>query len=409
MPTALSAISAAAASNWCASAGRSQCPGSSAGAGGDRGADQGRIGRGVTLPLGSLRLAALGDQPKTVAETVERALAAAPLLPGAAGRSLYLVGGASRAIARLHMEHSHYPLHIIHQYSIARTEAEAFFEIIGRLSRKSLERITTIPRKRLETVPLAALVLRQLIAAAAPRHVVFSAAGLREGYAYGLMPAAEQRIDPLFAACAAIARKESRFPPDGELLQAWTAPLFPNLAARSQRLHQAASWLGDIAWSEHPDYRAELAFSRSLRMPFPAIGHADRVFIAAVLHARYGGAADDPVVLPTEPLLAQSAAEVRALGLALRLAYTMCGGVIELLSETWIGRDGDNLELDVPPTGLFGGETVQRRLDALARALGATAIVRQRRLGPRSGAPWPDAHRGGVTAWMPGSRPAGRI
>ncbi len=335
---------------------------------------------------------------------MERALAVAPVLPGAAGRSLYLVGGASRAIARLHMEHTHYPLHIIHQYSIARTEAEAFFEIVGRLSRKSLERITSIPRRRLETVPLAALVLRQLIAAAAPRHVVFSAAGLREGYAHDLMPAAEQRIDPLIAACAAIARRESRFPPEGALLQAWTAPLFPKLAARSQRLHQAACWLGDIAWSEHPDYRAELAFSRSLRMPFPAISHADRVFIAVALHARYGGAADDPVTLPTQPLLAQPAAEVRALGLALRLAYTMCSGVIELLSEAWIGLDGGNLVLEVPSTGLFGGETVQRRLDALARALGATAIVRQRAPRPRSAPRWSDARHHNLEAWAPPSR-----
>jgi exopolyphosphatase/guanosine-5'-triphosphate,3'-diphosphate pyrophosphatase len=75
----------------------------------------------------------------------------------------------------------------------------------------------------------------------------------------------------------------------------------------------------------------------------------------------------------------QTAAAVRTLGLALRLAYTLCGGRIELLSETWLGRDGTSLVLEVPPAdGLFMGETVQRRLDAVARSLGATSVLRRR-------------------------------
>jgi exopolyphosphatase / guanosine-5'-triphosphate,3'-diphosphate pyrophosphatase len=338
----------------------------------------GEIGRGISLPLGPLRLAELGDTPRSVEEAIERALAAAPVARAARGRILYLVGGASRAIARLHMEHAGYPLHIVHQYGIGRSEAEDFFEIVGRLSRKTLERIVTIPKKRLETVPLAAFILRQLIAVAAPRRIVFSAFGLREGYAWGLLAAAERRQDPLLAACAAIARKESRFVPDGERLHAWSAPLFPNLGESSRRLHRVAGWLGDIAWSEHPDYRAEEAFTRTLRLPLPAINHPGRAFVAAVLHTRYGGSADHPARSATAALIEPGAAgELRVLGLALRLAYTLCGGAVQLLSETLIGRDGGSLVLQVPAGGLFGGETVQRRLDALGRALGHSAILRQ--------------------------------
>src|SRR5207253_5212906 len=279
------------------------------------------------------------------------------------GQNVYLVGGAARAIARLHMEHTHYPLHIVHQYTVARREAEAFFDIIGRLSRKSLERIVTISRKRLEVVPLAALTLRKLLAAARPQNVIFSAFGLREGYAYGLIPDRERGSHPLIAACAAIAR-HSRFDLDGDRLQQWTAPLFPNLSERAQRLHRAACWLSDIAWSEHPDYRAELAFTRSLRMPFAGISHTDRVFVAAVRHTRYGGGVDDPVKEPTRQFLHEhEAAEARTLGLALRFAYTLCGGTIGLLSDAWLYREGGSLVLEIPPTdSLYDGETVQRRL-----------------------------------------------
>ncbi len=343
-----------------------------------------RIGRVVSLPLGPLRLAELGDSPRSVAAAVERSLASVPWALATTRPSLYLVGGASRAIARLHMEHMGYPLHIVHQYGLGRGEAEAFFEIVGRLSRRTLERIVSIPNRRLETVPLAAFILRQLIAAVAPQRVVFSAFGLREGYAWSLLPAAERRQDPLLAACAALARRESRFAPDGEGLQAWTAPLFPTMTATVRRLHLAACWLADIGWSDHPDYRAELAFSRSLRLPLPAFGHVERAFVAAVLHTRYGGAADHPVRAATASLVGPHAAnDARVLGSALRLALTLSGGVVGLLSETRISRDQHRLVLEVPAVGLFGGETAQRRLDALGRALGLGAILRRIAPAPR--------------------------
>jgi len=343
-----------------------------------RGSDS-RIGRGVSLPLGPLRLAELGDSPRAVSETVERTLATTSIVRAGHGKNLYLVGGAARAIARLHMEHVHYPLHIVHNYTIARGEAEAFFDIIGRLSRKSLERITTISKKRLEMVPLAALVLRRLITAFAPPQIIFSAYGLREGYVSARPAKPNGSRDPLIAGCVAVSQTQSRFSPDGDRLLAWVAPLFSELPQQARRLHCAACWLGDIGWLEHPDYRAQEAFTRCLRLPFAAITHAERVFVASVLHTRYGGDANDPIREPTLPLLDPAApGEVRILGSALRLAYALTGGHIELLSETWLGRERGRLILDVPAANhVFIGETVQRRLDSVARAMGVAAQVRR--------------------------------
>ncbi|MBV8505163.1 MAG: Ppx/GppA family phosphatase [Alphaproteobacteria bacterium] len=339
----------------------------------------GLIGEGVSLPLGPLRLAEFGDRTKALSETIERALAGVSVLHAAAGRKLYLVGGAARAIARLHMEHTQYPLHIIHRYTLARREAEGFLDIIGRQSRKSLDRITTVSRRRLDVVPLAALVLRKLITLAGPQSVVFSALGLREGYAYGLIPAEERIPDPLIAGYMVVGRRQSRFRLDGDLLQQWTSPLFADLSEAVRRRHRAACWLSDVAWSEHPDYRAKQAFIRSLTLPFAGSTHPDRVFVATALHARYGGAAEDPMKELTHRLLDEgSTRQARTLGLALRLAYTLCAGSIELLSELALGRSGNTLTLDVPAeSSLFVGETVQRRLDAVARSLGITASVRQ--------------------------------
>jgi exopolyphosphatase / guanosine-5'-triphosphate,3'-diphosphate pyrophosphatase len=342
------------------------------------------VGAGISLPIGALRLAEIGDSRRAVTDTIERAIAGAAVLRQATGKTVYLVGGAWRAIARLHMEQTHYPLHIIHEYTLPRRAAEGFLEIVAGQSRRSLERIAGISRKRLELVPLAALILSRLIAAARPERIVFSAFGLREGYAYGLLPE-EARDDALIAACIGIAGSQSRWAGDGDRLQRWTAPVFADRDAATRRLHRAVCWLSDIAWSEHPDYRAAHAFARSLTLPFAQIGHSERVFVASALHARYGGAADDPVKGPTRPLLDEDvAAGARAFGLALRLAYTLCGGALELLDQVRLTRDPAGIALELPPTGnLFVGEAVQRRLDALGRALGvATYTVRDRHPNP---------------------------
>ena len=342
------------------------------------------IGAGLSLPLGPLRLGDLAENRRSVTETIERAIEGAAVLQGAAGKALYLVGGAWRAIARLHMEQTRYPLHIIHEYTIARRPAEAFLEMMASQSRRSLERVTAISRRRLEFVPLAALILGRLIAAGRPERIVFSAFGLREGYAAGLLPR-DQRIDPLIAAAMGIAASQSRGRGDGDRLQRWTAPIFPALDERSRRLHRAACWLSDFAWTEHPDYRAEHAFTRSLRMPVGQIDHHERVFVASALHARYGGALDDPLKTATRALVDDAEAdEARRLGLALRLAYTLCGGALELLDQVRLVRTPQGLDLELPPSGsLFVGEAVTRRLEALGRALGlATRTLRRRSQSP---------------------------
>src|SRR5712691_4529718 len=50
--------------------------------------DIGQIGSGITLPLGALRLAELGDSVRAVSEAAERAFAGAALLDAAPGKNL---------------------------------------------------------------------------------------------------------------------------------------------------------------------------------------------------------------------------------------------------------------------------------------------------------------------------------
>jgi exopolyphosphatase / guanosine-5'-triphosphate,3'-diphosphate pyrophosphatase len=338
----------------------------------------GQVGSAATLPIGPLRLAAQGGDDRRLRDVIDKHLAAVAWLGTKLdGGSFYAVGGAWRALARIHMEQTRYPLHIIQHYTVSRGDAEDFLDIIARQSRKSLEKITTVSRKRLDVVPIAARVLQRLLRRVAPKHLVFSAFGLREGHMYGLLRAEAQRQDPLLTACADLALANRRFGADGEELFAWTTSLFAGENEQRRRLRHAAALLGDVAWHEHPDYRAEQALHSVLYMPVAGLDHQERAWLAATAYARYGGNDDGFEVL--HALLDEEAlAAARVTGLALRLGHTLSGGVPGLLARSKLAVDGGTLVLGLAPEAAKRfGESVQRRLDALGRSLGKRTELRR--------------------------------
>jgi len=338
----------------------------------------GQVGAAATLPIGPLRLAEHAGDDRDLREAIDEQLAEVSWLGAKRdGGAFYAVGGAWRALARIHMEQTRYPLHIIQHYTVPRGEAEDFLDVVARQSRKSLEKISTVSRKRLEFVPIAARVLQRLLRRAAPKQLVFSAFGLREGHVFSLLRGEAQREDPLIAACVDLAAANRRFGADGEELFQWTSPLFPGESAARRRLREAAALISDIAWHEHPDYRAAQALHSVLYAPFAGLDHHERAWLAATVHGRYGGAENGSDVLHW--LLDDEArAEARITGLALRLGYTLSGGVPGLLARSRIAVDGGALVLSLAPeANKRHGESVQRRFDALGRAMGKRAEVRR--------------------------------
>jgi len=336
----------------------------------------GRAHRGATLPIGPFRLADLVGDERKLGAAIERQVERLDWLRNRRNDTFYAVGGAWRALARIHMEQSHYPIHVIQAYTLPRRDAEDFLGLVARLSRRSLEQISAVSRKRLEVVPVAAEILRRIVAAMEPRRIVFSALGLREGHLYELLPERERRQDPLLVACAAVAQGHLRFSAgDGEI-DAWLSAAYPRPDPH-RRLRYAASLLGDVSWAEHPDYRAEQAFRTVLYMPAAGLSHRERAFLAAALHARYGGPENAIRDTVSRLMDDEILADARRTGLALRLAYTLSGGVPGLLRRASLMLERGDLVLRVPGRGpLQGGEAVERRLASLARALGVEARIR---------------------------------
>ena len=143
--------------------------------------EQGQHRPHVTLPLGPLRLMESGRRHRAAHKIIDEHLDEVDWL--SAGEGPHLLSGRRHlaTLARIHMEQTHYPLHVIHEYAIERRAAEDLARVVSRLGKRTLTTIAGISKRRVETLPLAALVLERLLRAAKPARILFSAYGLREG------------------------------------------------------------------------------------------------------------------------------------------------------------------------------------------------------------------------------------
>ncbi len=338
----------------------------------------GGFGQARSLPLGVIRLGDRAEGDLARARLIADAdLSGVTWLGQGAGRDLYLVGGAFRALARIHLMQNAYPVNIVHQYAIEREAARAFAASMASSSRRILERLAGAPRRRVDDLPLAAIVLRRLLRATAARRVVFSANGIREGWYMQARSEAVRAEDPLLAAGRDLARQFGRDPALPPALAAWTAPLFPDEDADARRQREAACWMSDIGAHDHPEYRAEQAYLRALRQPGVGLDHPTRAFLALTLALRYEAESDAPFLMAGRSLLDPVAANrAEVIGTALRLAYTLSAGTPDLLGRTALRRDGGRLTLRLSEGGgVFAGESITRRLGRLAGSMGLEAGI----------------------------------
>ena len=333
---------------------------------------QGRILETASLPLGTIRLADRAEGDIARARSIAEAeLKRVPWLGATPVKDLFLVGGTFRALARIHIAQTGYPLSIVHHYAIRREEARDLAGVVMNAPRKSLERMPAAPTKRVGDLPFAAVVMRRLLRASGAARVVFSANGLREGWYGRRLHAAERARDPLLAAAQEIGLRLGRDAGLPPALLRWTEPLVEE-GETEPALRVAACWISDSGALDHPEYRAEQAFFRLLRLHGVGLDHHARAFLALVAALRYEADPTAAWLAPARLLL--SAASVRRaeiLGAALRLAYTLSGGVPSLLDATQLERRGRRLVLRLDQgAGVFAGESVLRRLEVLALALG---------------------------------------
>jgi exopolyphosphatase / guanosine-5'-triphosphate,3'-diphosphate pyrophosphatase len=331
-----------------------------------------------TLPIGPIRMAReiVGDA-ETALKVVNKSIKTVDWISSGKGKNFYAVGGAWRAFGRAHMAKVSYPLNIYHQYKISATEAIEFAHYLESLSPKAIAELPGPSKRRAATLPYASVLLERLLTISGVESVVFSAYGLREGCLFEQLPKSTRKEDPLIEGCRVVSGLTGRKTADGETLFHWMSPAFDGESKLQQHLRRAACLLADMEWSEHPEYRVEHALLRILRFPMVGVDHSGRAFMGLAVASRHARVSNELMSRYVEPLLDwREVARARAVGLAMRLGYTLSGGVISLLEQTRLERKDDDLLLRLPDhADVLVGDVVQRRFRTLAGTLNCKPTV----------------------------------
>ncbi len=338
--------------------------------------NKGEIEDAVSLPLGPFNLMRSGKgDPADVRKLIDAHLDSVKFLKTASFDRIYSVGGAWRAVARIHMGLKSYPLSVLHHYEMTTAQTLDVCNLIARQSRRSLEEVPGIPRRRLDTLPLASMVLRAVLARVNPKKIVVSAGGVREGLIYRELPKRIRAEDPFLAACRFYAARLSPDPSFGEAAFKVIEPLFADSNPDCARLRYGACLLSDIGAYFHPDLRGRHAFDTALRAPFYGVSHIDRLWVALALFRRHQGRSETP---PDEQAMGLMPWDAQLLstqfGLALRFVAAIAPKAPAALRGCRLERRGNEVVF-IAPRGRepLMGETPRRRFVSLAAAFEADA------------------------------------
>ena len=346
-----------------------------------------RVSHGVTLPLGSLALQDASHKSLKRAERIVKAdLAAIAPLKAGRGRTFYAVGGTWRALARIHIIQSGYPLRVMHGYSIPAADALDFAKRLRRLaSANMLANIEAVADARRPLLTYAALVLEYIIRVAKPKTIVFSTYGVREGLLYAMLPPAERAKDGLISAAQTLNELLSRSTRHAEELIGWTDRLVRVVklreTAEERRLRHTACLLSDIGWRVHPDYRGEQTLNLITNGNFGAVSHQGRAFIALSVFYRYAGLSEENEPPPLVRQLVSPAMDERArvLGAAFRVAHMISAARPGVLPATHFRSQGRKLMLVFEHRMVdLVADRVGSRFKQLARLVGRSGSIVRR-------------------------------
>lgn len=341
---------------------------------------EGQLGKGITLPLGGLRLSETSGGSLVKARSLAKAhVKEAKLLSKGQGRTFYAVGGTWRNIAKLHMEMIQYPLHMMQGYELKLDEIQNFLEQVV-LSKDSKDPAwQSVSKNRRALLPFGAVAMQEVLSVMKPARVVFSAQGVREGYLFAQLPPEEQAQDPLLVAADQLAILRARSPEHARELAEWTGRMVPSFGIdeteEEKRYRRAACLLADISWRAHPDYRGLQALNLIAHSSLIGITHAGRAYLALANYYRFEGLHDDGATEPLSQLATPRLLNLaKLLGGLLRVVYLFSASMPGVVNHLYFRRANNpdiDLELVVPHEfANFAGERLDGRLQQLAKLTG---------------------------------------
>ena len=342
---------------------------------------------GVTLPLGSLALQDSSHKSLKRAERIVQSdLLDVAQLKAGRGRTFYAVGGTWRALARIHIIQSGYPLGVMHGYSVPAAEALEFARRLRRLAATDLlANIEAIAEARRPLLTYGALVLEYVIRVARPKTIMFSTFGVREGLLYSMLPEAERAKDGLLTAAQELNELLSRSARHARELIEWTDRFIRVVKLREteedKRLRHAACLLSDIGWRVHPDHRGEQTMTQIINGNFGDISHQGRAFVGLAVFYRYAGLSEEnqPPPIIQDLVTATMLERARVLGAAFRVAHLISAARPGVLPATHFRSEGRKLMLVFEHRMVdLVADRVGGRFKQLARLVGRTGSIVRR-------------------------------
>ncbi len=343
----------------------------------------GGISKGISLPLGGLRLRELAhgnlDEARKIArDHIRKNSVEWP----SAGRTFFAVGGTWRSLGKLHIANHQYPLPAVHDYE---TDAAEMGRFCARVSSRDLEDIRgmgAVSKNRRELLPFGAVVLQEIIHRYKPEIIATSSLGVREGFLYSRLSKKEREKDSLLVATRDLSILRARSPQHCVELAVWTSMAFSQLGVieteNEQRYRLAACYLADIGWRAHPDFRAQQALEVIANAGFVGINHEGRAYLAIASYHRYQGLSSK-VGAPKVASLAGGSVtrKARLLAAFFRVLYLLSAstpGVLPRIGLRKTGAETVELVLPVDLTNLWG-ERPQERLIQLSKESGFSFSV----------------------------------
>ncbi|MGB7285403.1 MAG: Ppx/GppA family phosphatase, partial [Salaquimonas sp.] len=209
----------------------------------------GELGKGITLPLGGLRLRELASGSVSKAVEIAQEKISEQTVEWPEGeRIFYAVGGTWRSLAKLHMANHDYPLKAVHDYEIDAQEMSDFCEQI--VADKSIKGIRAVSKNRRDLLPYGAAVLHEVIKQYKPEMIAVSSLGVREGFLFSRLSVEEQAKDSLLVATHDLSILRARSSQHCQELADWTSAALAEMGVEEsdneRRYRTASCYLADI-------------------------------------------------------------------------------------------------------------------------------------------------------------------
>jgi len=333
----------------------------------------------ISLPLGVLRIQNETQETfnlKTYAHYIDTVLDGAEF-DNQNQKNFYCVGGSWRALMRCYIHIHDVPLHVLQGFKVSAQDVVIFLEkvIADKIEYDYKDFSPHISKRRFAMLPVAALLLLKLIKKFKFETLIVSIAGVREGAVVDSLP---HSPDNYASSSVAFAFSESQMRARNPLLYPYfiraIQQILPNLTPKFMIFVQIITYLSDVAFRRHSDYRAQYVFDFILYANLDDLTHTQRVLIASVIAWRY----DPDFMIPKKFFLLLKNHDDyvhngRTIALALRYLYSVTGishlvaKDLELIRHSTFIEQKNLSHNDA--TLLPSGETTQKRFNALQKHL----------------------------------------